>query len=88
MINSSYPVSSLDISQEKASLSIPVIDFSAYRQTGSVSDKRRVAEKIVDAFKDSGFIYLYGHGIPVATIENVFKKVLDRFFWFTTDNLN
>ncbi|THH19770.1 hypothetical protein EW146_g1443 [Bondarzewia mesenterica] len=50
------------------SLRIPLIDFSKYRQATSLSEKRKVADEVVNGFKDVGFIYLEGHGIPDATL--------------------
>ena len=46
------------------SFSIPVVDFSGFRETASSERKQDVATKIVSAFKESGFVYLSGHGIP------------------------
>lgn len=56
-------------------VNIPVIDFSGYRSAGSVSERRKTADTIVNAFKDSGFVYLKGHGIPDTTVKNVFERV-------------
>ena len=38
-------------------------------------EKRKTADEIVNGFKEVGFIYLEGHGIPQSTIDNVFEKV-------------
>ncbi|KAG6880168.1 hypothetical protein C0992_004620 [Termitomyces sp. T32_za158] len=43
---------------------IPVIDFTQFREAERQSERKHVADKIVSAFKESGFIYLSGHGIP------------------------
>ncbi|KAG6903430.1 hypothetical protein C0995_005453 [Termitomyces sp. Mi166 len=43
---------------------VPVIDLAQFRGAAAQSERKRVAEKIVSAFKESGFIYLSGHGIP------------------------
>lgn len=53
---------------------IPIIDFSAFRATSALSEKRRVADDIVNGFKEVGFVYLSGHGIPADVIDNVYKK--------------
>ncbi|KAG6335108.1 hypothetical protein ID866_3977 [Astraeus odoratus] len=58
---------------------IPLIDFSAFRVASSLSEKRRVADDIVNGFRNVGFIYLTGHGIQPETIENVYKKSADFF---------
>lgn len=44
--------------------SIPIIDFSKFKQAQSVAEKRETAEEIVSAFKESGFVYLSNHGVP------------------------
>ena len=44
--------------------SIPIIDFSKFKQARSSADRQETAGSIVSAFKESGFIYLAGHGIP------------------------
>lgn len=54
---------------------IPVIDFAEYRNAANTSQKRRTADAIVNAFKEVGFVYISGHGIPEAKIKNVFAKV-------------
>jgi isopenicillin N synthase-like dioxygenase len=45
------------------SFRIPLIDFARFTRS-SPSEKKNVALEIVSAFKESGFIYLSGHGIP------------------------
>ncbi|KAG6807901.1 hypothetical protein H0H92_006079 [Tricholoma furcatifolium] len=58
---------------------IPVIDFTQFREAPGRAERKVVADKIVSAFKESGFIYLAGHGIPADMIQNVFSKSA-RFF--------
>ncbi|KAF8842759.1 Clavaminate synthase-like protein [Paxillus ammoniavirescens] len=53
---------------------IPLIDFSAFRAATSLSEKRRVADDIVNGFKEVGFVYLTGHGISGDMIDNVYTK--------------
>ncbi|KAG6821525.1 hypothetical protein H0H93_000034 [Arthromyces matolae] len=53
---------------------IPVIDFTQFREATGQSERKLVAHQIVSAFKESGFIYLSGHGIPSSTIQNTFAK--------------
>jgi len=53
---------------------IPIIDFSAFRVATAQSEKRRVSDEIVNAFKEVGFVYLTNHGIPADTIDNVYRK--------------
>lgn len=40
-----------------------------------MSEKRAVADEVINGFKEVGFIYLDQHGIPDATVKNVFDKV-------------
>lgn len=40
-----------------------------------MSEKRDVADEVINGFKEVGFIYLDQHGIPDATVKNVFDKV-------------
>ncbi|KAJ2916414.1 hypothetical protein MD484_g3991, partial [Candolleomyces efflorescens] len=54
--------------------SIPVIDFSKFKQARSAAEKQETAEEIVTAFKESGFVYLSNHGIPRDTVQNAFQK--------------
>ncbi|KAG5654632.1 hypothetical protein H0H81_011607 [Sphagnurus paluster] len=58
---------------------IPVIDFTKFREATGEHERKLVADKIVSAFKESGFIYLTGHGIPSNTIQNTFAKSADFF---------
>ncbi|KAJ6490317.1 hypothetical protein C8R47DRAFT_465317 [Mycena vitilis] len=68
---------------QATSFRIPLIDFSKF-QTGSAGEKKSTATEVVSAFKESGFIYLAGHGIPAPTIENAFTKSAE-FFRMPTD---
>ncbi|KAF9268193.1 Clavaminate synthase-like protein [Marasmius fiardii PR-910] len=63
---------------------IPVINFANFRNAKSSAKKQKTADEIVDAFKESGFIYVEGHGIPAETISNVFKKS-GNFFKLPTE---
>ncbi|KAJ7129391.1 hypothetical protein C8R44DRAFT_872665 [Mycena epipterygia] len=65
------------------SFRIPLIDFSRF-QAGSSAEKKSTALAIVSAFKESGFIYLSGHGIPASTIQGAFAKSAE-FFRMPTD---
>ena len=51
-------------SVSNGSFSIPIVDFSGFREATSLKGRQKVATEIVSAFKDSGFVYLSGHGIP------------------------
>ncbi|KAG9315920.1 hypothetical protein JVU11DRAFT_3571 [Chiua virens] len=58
-----------------ATFRIPIIDFSAFHTVSTLSEKRRIADEIVNGFKEVGFVYLSGHGIPQGVIDTVYKKV-------------
>ncbi|TCD69882.1 hypothetical protein EIP91_005959 [Steccherinum ochraceum] len=58
---------------------IPLIDFSKFSSQVSSAEKRKTADEIVNGFKNVGFIYLVKHGIPEATIQNVFRKSAEFF---------
>ncbi|KAH9977704.1 hypothetical protein BGW80DRAFT_1283814 [Lactifluus volemus] len=58
---------------------IPLIDLSKYRFANSISEKRQVANQVVNGFKEVGFIYLHGHGIPSNIVNDAFKKSADFF---------
>ncbi|KAF4619591.1 hypothetical protein D9613_005171 [Agrocybe pediades] len=61
------------------SFRIPVIDFSKFRTPTSTAEKQQVANDIVSAFKESGFIYLSNHGIPPAEVQDSFRKSAEFF---------
>jgi len=61
------------------SFRIPLIDFSKFRSATSQAEKKQTADEIVSAFKESGFIYIGNHGIPTATVKNVFTKSAEFF---------
>ncbi|KAJ6538542.1 hypothetical protein DFH09DRAFT_1177172 [Mycena vulgaris] len=63
---------------QTSSFRIPLIDFSTFR-AGSPAEKKKVATEVVSAFKESGFLYLNGHGISAPTIENAFTKSAEFF---------
>lgn len=39
--------------------------------------KHHESGEIVNGFKEVGFVYLDGHGIPPSTVKDVFEKVYD-----------
>ncbi|KAJ7180370.1 hypothetical protein C8R43DRAFT_399351 [Mycena crocata] len=66
------------VSDQATSFRIPLIDFSKFK-AGSPAEKKTAANEIVSAFKESGFIYLNGHGISAPTIQTAFKKSAEFF---------
>lgn len=65
------------MSREKINSSIPVVDLGelglGHEEEPSKQEWQRVAEEVVDAFKDTGFVYLTKHGIPEEDIERLVK---------------
>jgi isopenicillin N synthase-like dioxygenase len=57
---------------------VPVIDFAAFL-LGTAEGKARVAEAICAACEDTGFFYLFGHGIAQSQIDAIFAASR-RFF--------
>lgn len=54
---------------------IPIVDFASYLSpTASPSDRAAVAQKLVAACRDIGFVYIINHGIPQALVD-------ETFFW-------
>ncbi|KAJ3508651.1 hypothetical protein NLJ89_g5635 [Agrocybe chaxingu] len=66
-------------SPANASFNIPVINFAKYRSASSAEEKKRTADEIVSAFKESGFIYLLNHGISSHEVKSTFQK--DKLAW-------
>lgn len=64
--------------------SLPVIDFSAFSQNGSVSEKRKTGEEIREACTNLGFFYLSQHGLPDTHIDETFEWSY-RFFALSTE---
>ncbi|KAI5309998.1 hypothetical protein KEM55_001963 [Ascosphaera atra] len=65
---------------EEDELVIPLIDFSLFLE-GTPSEKSNVGRQIVQALKQSGFLYLKNHGIPPSIINEAFgnsKKLFAR----------
>lgn len=52
---------------------VPLIDFAPFL-SGDPSGRRAVAERIAQACEEIGFFYLAGHGIPQATIDDLFAQ--------------
>ncbi|TFK71761.1 Clavaminate synthase-like protein [Pluteus cervinus] len=65
--------------RDAQSFHIPVINFAKFRTANSDVERRQTANDIVTAFKQSGFIYLEGHGIPSTTVKTAFEKSAEFF---------
>ena len=59
-------------------MSIPIIDFTAFR-SGEPDDRRRVARELGDAAESLGFAVIGGHGLP-RTLGEDLREVALRFF--------
>lgn len=52
------------VARDAESFHIPVVNFARFKAAASPSEKKDTADEIVSAFRESGFVYLEGHGIP------------------------
>ncbi|KAF2098251.1 Clavaminate synthase-like protein [Rhizodiscina lignyota] len=53
---------------------IPIVDFSPYlSSTANPSDRAAVAQKLVTACRDTGFVYITNHGIPQSLVDETFS---------------
>jgi isopenicillin N synthase-like dioxygenase len=48
-----------------------LIDFAPFLN-GTPSEKKTVANAVVEGFRNTGFVYLLNHGIPPSTMQSVF----------------
>ncbi|KAF3930489.1 hypothetical protein ABW19_dt0200464 [Dactylella cylindrospora] len=67
----------------KDGLSLPLIDFSGYLH-GDESAKLEVAKAMLDAFKNSGFVYIKNYDISDETVATIFANSA-KFFARPTD---
>ena len=61
-----------------AGADIPIVDISALI-TGDVAGEKLVAEQIGQACRGTGFFYITGHGVPTATVSQVFASAAQFF---------
>ena len=62
------------------SSSIPMVDFSAWYSEASREEKKAVAEKLIDACRNVGFVYIINHPISPKRLAEAFdlsKKLFD-----------
>ena len=60
-------------------LPLPVIDFADWHD-GNPEKKKAVADKLADACRTSGFVYIINHRVPSNVVEEAFgwtKKLFD-----------
>jgi hypothetical protein len=55
--------------------SIKVVDFTSFIDG---SDKQRVADEMLSAFKSTGFVYLTNHGMSEDRVQKIFTWVGDH----------
>lgn len=53
---------------------LPTLDFSLFTK-GNEAESKKCAEKIVQSFKDHGFVKLTNHGIPEETVKTYMGAV-------------
>lgn len=61
------------------SLTIPLIDFSAFLSNPDPQTKKSTADAIVSGFRDAGFIYLRNHGLPAPFVADTFAQSASFF---------
>lgn len=52
---------------------IPIVDFSAWRQTSDNESRLKVARQIVEASKEVGFVYITNHALPDSLLYEAFE---------------
>lgn len=65
---------------------VPVIDISPFRQ-GNQRARQEVADAVRQACEQIGFLVITGHGIPEATIENLYSRGRDFFSLTSAEKL-
>ena len=65
--------------REPKSLSLPLVDFSAWTSTGSSARRLEVAHDLVEACRRTGFVYISNHGIAPSFVKEAFSWS-KRFF--------
>jgi isopenicillin N synthase-like dioxygenase len=67
-----------DTARPLGSFQIPVIEFGRFRR-GNLYDQQVVADNMLSAFQNVGFVYLADHGIPQSKVDQVFQKSKEFF---------
>lgn len=77
LADASLPTASGSSSADQ--FSIPIIEFGDFLKPSNIFDKLRVADELTTAFKQSGFVYLRGHGISSSQVARTFEASADFF---------
>ena len=59
---------------------VPIVDFANFRPEADLKTRKRIAQELVAASKDVGFVYITNHGLPdniLATAFEISKKFFD-----------
>ena len=55
--------------------SIPIVDFAAWRPDGSKDGKKAVADKLVEALRNVGFVYIINHSVTHENLAAAFDMM-------------
>ena len=58
---------------------VPIVDFANFRPDATLETRMRIAQGLVAASKDIGFVYITNHGVPEHVIDQALK-ISRKFF--------
>lgn len=61
-------------SPHTTTMDLPTLDLALFTK-GTVAERQKCAEKIVDSFRNHGFVKLTNHGIPEETVKSYMGAV-------------
>jgi isopenicillin N synthase-like dioxygenase len=53
--------------------SVPIVDFTAFIPDAPLETRKRIAQDLVTACRQVGFVYIIGHGVPDSTLSRAFE---------------
>jgi isopenicillin N synthase-like dioxygenase len=59
--------------QLEGSVTIPIVDFSPWKNTDDKSCRMQVAQTIVNACRKVGFVYIVNHSLPDSLLDEAFE---------------